>query len=234
MYGNNNTRLTEANDSMAFATRGNEDTKGSKKKEITCYKCKKTSHYANKCEEDDETINKKGDLNGYITVWYHPEGIANILSLQNVQKKHKVTFDSSPGTGFVVHKADVTSHVFMPSSKGLFFSDVKGNIVYVLINTVDKNKNKYKVKQYSDARKARLIQDIIGRQDYVKYLENDLIPNCLITKEDIICAGDILGPNLGSLKGETTRKTPEREVLKTLDNMPNELLEEHGDVTICK
>jgi len=32
MYGNNNTRLIEANDSVAFATMGTEDTKGSKKK----------------------------------------------------------------------------------------------------------------------------------------------------------------------------------------------------------
>jgi len=48
---------------MAFATTGTEDTKGSKKKEITCYKCKKTGHCANKCEEDDETMkmsNEKG------------------------------------------------------------------------------------------------------------------------------------------------------------------------------
>ena len=62
MYGNNNTRLIEANDSVAFATMGTEDTKGSKKKDITYYKCKKTGHYANECGEDDENVktsNKK-------------------------------------------------------------------------------------------------------------------------------------------------------------------------------
>jgi len=42
------------------------------------------------------------------TVWYYPDGIANILSLHNVQKEHKVTYDSSQGTGFVVHKVDST------------------------------------------------------------------------------------------------------------------------------
>jgi len=47
-------------------------------------------------------------------------------------------------------------------SKGLFIFDVKGNVAHVLINTVDKNKNKYTVKQYSDAHKSRLLQDIIG------------------------------------------------------------------------
>jgi len=78
-------------------------------------------------------------------------------------KKHRVRYDSSQGKGFVVHKADNTCHVFMHSSKGQFFSNVDGDIAHILINTVDKNKNKNTVYQYSDARKARLIQDIIGR-----------------------------------------------------------------------
>jgi len=63
-------------------------------------------------------------------------------------------------TALMVHKEDSTCWVFMPSSKGLFFSDVKGNVTHVLINTVDKNKNKYTVRQYSDAHKSRSIQDI--------------------------------------------------------------------------
>jgi len=142
-----------------------------------------------------------------VAITLYPEGIANILSLHNVQQKHKVTYDSSQGTGFVVHKADGTSCAFIPSSKGLFFSDVKGDIAHVLINTVDKNKNKYTVKQYSDAHKARLIQDIIERpntMECVKYVVNDLILNGPITKEDIVHAEDILGPTFGSLKGKMT------------------------------
>ena len=51
-----------------------------------------------------------------------------------------MTYDSTQGNGHVVHKADGKNHVFMPSNKGLFYSDVKNNIAHVLINTVDKNK----------------------------------------------------------------------------------------------
>ena len=40
-------------------------------------------------------------------------------------------------TGFIVHKADGSNHVIMPSIKGLYFSDVKNDIAHVMINTVD-------------------------------------------------------------------------------------------------
>ena len=122
-------------------------------------------------------INKKGDLKGYGIVWYYPNGIAIILSL------HNVTYDSMQGKGFVVHKTDCTSHVFMPSNKGLFYSDVKSNIV--LVNTLVKIRNKYTIKQYSNVHKARSIQDLIGcpsMADYIKYVQDGMIPNCPITK----------------------------------------------------
>jgi len=40
-----------------------------------------------------------------------------------------------------------------------------------------------------------------------------------------MCTEDILGPNLG--------KMPKRVILNTLDNLPNGMLNEHGDVTIA-
>jgi len=55
---------------------------------------------------------------------------------------------------FVVHKSDGTSCMITPSKKGLFFSDVKRDNAHVLVNTVDSIKEKYTVKEYSDALKA--------------------------------------------------------------------------------
>ena len=63
-------------------------------------------------------ITKKGDLKGYGTVGFYPEGIANILSLGNVQKKHRVTYDSTLDEGFLVFKAEGTAGSFRPSKKG--------------------------------------------------------------------------------------------------------------------
>ena len=58
-YGNKDTRLTEANDGVAFATMGNEEKKDNKKKEIMCYKCGKSGHYLNECDEENTVIQYK-------------------------------------------------------------------------------------------------------------------------------------------------------------------------------
>jgi len=76
-------------------------------------------------------------------------------------------------------------------------------VANVLINTVDQVRIRYLVMKHSNAHKDRSTQDIIGRpntNDYINYKERDLLPNCTSTKEDIVCAEDILGPNLGLLK----------------------------------
>ena len=72
-----------------------------------------------------------------------------------------------------------------------------------------------------DARIAQSIQVIIGcpsTKDYIRLIENNMMPNCPITKADIMYAEDILGPNLGSLKGKTTRTKPSKVVLNTCND----------------
>ena len=49
-------------------------------------------------------MNKVGDFPGYGTVWFHPDGIANILSLARFKENYSVTFDSLKGNKFVVDK----------------------------------------------------------------------------------------------------------------------------------
>ena len=39
-------------------------------------------------------MNRVGNLPGYVTVWYEPTGIANILSMLRATKKFRVVFDS--------------------------------------------------------------------------------------------------------------------------------------------
>ena len=130
------------------------------------------------CNVGKVIVNQKCDLKGYSTVWYHPKGIVNILSLHKVQKIHKV-IDSSRITGFVVHKADGANCMFKTSKRGLIFSDVKWDISHVLVNTVDSMRNKDTVEKCSDTHKAQSFQEIIGRpitKDYIRYVENNMLP----------------------------------------------------------
>ena len=55
------------------------------------------------CTAGVAKTNLIGDLPGYGTVWYHPDGIANILSLSKVKEKYRVTFDSDKNNQFIVH-----------------------------------------------------------------------------------------------------------------------------------
>ena len=80
-------------------------------------------------------MNKIGDLAGYGTVWYYEDGIANILSLNNVKKKYRVTYDSTASDCFEVHRADGTKRIFKPSKKGLFYSSVNNDVV--LVTTIE-------------------------------------------------------------------------------------------------
>ena len=69
------------------------------------------------CNAGMATVNKVGDFPGYGTVWFHPGGIANILSLARVKEKNRVTFDSLKGNQFVVHKGDGSYQVFVESNQ---------------------------------------------------------------------------------------------------------------------
>jgi len=49
-----------------------------------------------------------------------------------------------------------------------------------MVHTVDSNKSKYSVRQYSIAKKAHRLQDVIGRpstEDDIKYVKGNMIPN---------------------------------------------------------
>jgi hypothetical protein len=77
------------------------------------------------CNAGVVEVSMVGDLPGYpAPVWYHPNGIANILSLHLVNKHCRVTYDSHElGQAFHVTKGDGTMRDFNPSSSGLHYCE---------------------------------------------------------------------------------------------------------------
>jgi hypothetical protein len=188
-----------------------------------------------RCNAGVTRTNMVGDLEGYGTVWYNPKGIANILSLSQVEKKHRVTYDSSAEKAFIVHKEDGSERRFKQAKSGLFYLDTTKEVGTVLVNTVDDNKSRYTNRDYQRALLARKLQNTIGRpstKSYVNIVKQNLLKNCPITVKDIAAAEDIFGPNLGSLKGKTARRGGEHVVIE-IEGVPQSIMERYRDVTLC-
>jgi hypothetical protein len=75
-----------------------------------------------------------------------------------------------------------------------------------LVNTVADNCSSYTNRDYSRAVLARKLQKIIGQpstRTFLTIVEKNLLPNCPITRKDILAAKAIFGCDVGSLKGKT-------------------------------
>lgn len=72
------------------------------------------------CNAGTITVNQMGYFEGYGEVLYHPQAIANILSLNNVRRRFRVTYDNQEGDRFVVTSADGSTRIFRPTDKGLY------------------------------------------------------------------------------------------------------------------
>ena len=116
--------------------------------------------------------NLVGDLPGFGTVWYHPNGIANILSLSKVKKRYRVAYDSANGDSFDVYLPANRIRSFIEAPTGLYYSDMRAqasSTENVFINTVAENKSKYSKRDYLRAVNTRKLQSIVGNPSLKKF-----------------------------------------------------------------
>eukprot|EP00978_Attheya_sp_CCMP212_P009273 scaffold21935_cov53-Attheya_sp.AAC.1 len=103
-----------------------------------------------------------------------------------------------------------------------------------LVNTVKDNSSNYTSRDYSRALLARKIQHIIGRpstRTFMHIVEKNLLPNCPITRRDIVAAEAILGPDVGSLKGKTVRRKADAVNIKITD-IPATIMSHYRDIIV--
>jgi hypothetical protein len=69
-------------------------------------------------------------------------------------------------------------------------------------------------------------------RSYLNIVEKNLLKDCPVVRADVLAAEDIFGPNLGSLKGKTVRRSGER-VRPEYEQIPTSIMERYRDVTLC-
>ena len=69
------------------------------------------------------TTNWRCDSVGYGTVWYCKDGTANVITLAQVKKKYRVTYNSGETNEFMVHKTNGGVKCFRESERGLYYLD---------------------------------------------------------------------------------------------------------------
>ena len=93
------------------------------------------------------TINPKGMM-GMLKSYLYEDGIANTLSLFQLSKKYRITFDSEEGNCFVVHKGPYDKVIFRPIMEGLYYLDMDGSNK-VLMAHVQGEADEKKIKKQS-------------------------------------------------------------------------------------
>ena len=178
------------------------------------------------------------DFPGYRTIWFLHNGFANILSLQQMKQCYWVIYDSG-GISldcFVVHKSDTTKCYFHKSKEGLFYLDSQVDLnTAAFITTVEDMESLYSNCDVCNAKDARKLQHIIGQPNsqYLQHLiQNNLLPGCDLTSNDVKIVDHIYGHDLGSIKGKTIR-LPSEQVKIPLSSIPPEIMSKYQCVILA-
>jgi hypothetical protein len=99
---------------------------------------------------------------------------------------------------------------------------------------VDDNRSDYTNDDCSRAVLAHQLKMIIGKpstRTFTKIVENNLLPNCPVTQRDIMMAEDIIGPDVGSLKGKSTRRGTDHVAINLIE-IPTSIMNQYKNIIL--
>ncbi len=100
-------------------------------------------------------------MENYGLVWYHPQAITNILSLSNVTKRYRVSYDSDVAEVFTMHKPEGDRH-FVQIAEGLYRFDTRDDANFSFLMTSESVRNNFSQREYDLAKRARDLHAMIG------------------------------------------------------------------------
>ena len=122
-----------------------------------------------------------------------------------------------------------------PTGLNTTMAQVKSGNKPTVIDSVEENKNLFTPRQVEQAKLARKIYHALGTpsvKDFKAIITMNAIKNLPITLKDVDLAEQIFGPDIGALKGKTTRSKP-FPVVEDYIEIPPELIDNHQQVTLC-
>lgn len=185
-----------------------------------------------------------GDIPNLGAVYFNQHSMANILSLAQVRRVCRVTFDSSVDNTITVYRQNGSRMFFREHETGLYVHDTQDPnyssssvAAYNFLNTVSENKKNFTARQVQGADKARDLYRKIGRPSqhfFELILRRNLIHNCPITVDDAKRALIIYGPDIATLKGKTVRGDAAKHVpAMEYVSIPAPILHHHSSVVLC-
>ena len=135
----------------------------------------------------------EANVEGFGTVWYDENAIANIFALRDIKKRHRVTYDSANEDAFIIHNSRNINECtrFKCNAHGIYELEVpvcnkRQNNKNIqgqshLIDTVKENRKGYTSAQFKRAVEARKLYHSLGAptlENYKKFLNMNGIQNC--------------------------------------------------------
>ena len=155
-------------------------------------------------------------------------------------KNYRVTYDNETRDVFTVHLSSTRKLEFRPLKNGLYVwkprdEDIRNFALLNVhesqemsfVNTLEENKSFYTNRQIERAKAAREYVHAMGTPsipDLLAMIRMNLVKDCPITTEDVRLAEKIYGPDVGTIKGKTTRRKP-TPVVKDEIEIPKELVQ---------
>jgi hypothetical protein len=156
-------------------------------------------------------------------------------------KRYRITCDSKIEDAFLVHMPE-REVKFKPLANGLYSLNPKketqhqtSEAKFQLVNTLKENKNFYTLRQFERAKVARDLFHSLGCPSLMNLkgaIQMNLIRDNPVTTNDVDLAEQIFGPDIGTVKGKTTRRKP-LPINNQHIHIPDELISVHADITLA-
>jgi hypothetical protein len=168
------------------------------------------------CNADTNFATKKGWYRNLFKLWLVCNGIANRLSLPQLEADGFTVSYHTRGNWIVTtpHGKEITFHREENGvCCGFPYIDMQSKAAMAMIQTVCQQYEDFTKREVQDAIAACKAQAMTGHPTNAQFLEmvrNNTIKNCPIKPEYISNARSIFGPSIAGVGGKTVRRKPEQ------------------------